>query len=390
MNVAGLENKRFTRRTSLRPDEKRTNFRQIDCETIQVLSSAEAAKITPSMCRIYLKLINAPSSFYEREGVLRLTGQFIEGNDGQEKYLTAWEQLLHLTQVSGDTASKALKWMHQQGIIGYHARKNGVGIWIFINRALSSIKKVEEQKNLRPAPAPYVPARTPEVGTPFKANYVKIDILDKDNPHAPKTGAETNFSEAETVRAEASSHQTLPAQKPTTSKNTETTNPTTNADLDKLIARLQTELEKRLAMATARATSEAHEHTRQWFEQKALPKAIRIGQKEAYNVLRTYGLLKRESLSDSQVGKSFVASETTNLKQRTHAEIRDLAEACAAMFELQGKAIEQTISELCASEKTKLSLDDAEQIKKVALAITQGSSERSYSSKHSQDQAVNF
>jgi DNA-binding transcriptional regulator YhcF (GntR family) len=340
------------------------------------------------MCRIYLKLINAPSSFYEREGVLRLTGQFIEGNDGQEKYLTAWEQLLHLTQVSGDTASKALKWMHQQGIIGYHARKNGVGIWIFINRALSSIKKIEEQKNLRPAPAPYYPARTPEVGTPFKTNYVKIDILDKDNPHAPKTGAETKIYEVDEAREEAASHKTLPTQKPVTSEETETANPKKNADLDRLIARLQTELEKRLATATARATSDAHEHTRQWFEQKALPKAIRIGQKEAYNVLRTYGLLKRESRSESQVGKSFVASENTNVKQRTHAEIRDLAEACVAMFELQGKAIEQTISEMCASEKTKLSADDAEHIKKVALEITQGSSEPSYSSKQAQNQAV--
>ncbi len=81
--------------------------------------------------------------------------------------------------------------MHQQGIIGYHARKNGVGIWIFINRALSSIKKLDQQKNLRSVPASTSFARTSELGTPFKINYVNLDILDKDNPHAPKTGAES-------------------------------------------------------------------------------------------------------------------------------------------------------------------------------------------------------
>lgn len=365
MNAVSLTETRYTRRTSLREDEKRVNFRQIDCETLDLLSSPEAAKVTSSMCRIYVKLINAPTSFWEREGVLRLAGEFVEQN-GVELRLTAWGQLLRLTQVSGDTLNKALQWMHQQGIIGYHARKNGVGIWIFINRALSSIKKVENQKNLRAVAAPTFPARTPEVGAPF--NLVVLDTLDTGNPRAPKRGAETKTTEIKAI--EESPENSRPQGQVTFVQSENANGQRPDHAFDVMINQLQLRLEQRLKIATAQAASDAHERTRQWFEHKALPKAVRVGQREAYNVLRKYGLLKRELSFEPQVGKPRVASDSPTTKPRTCEEIQELAEACVAIFEMQGKAIEQTISELCASATTRLSLEEAEEIKKAADKIT--------------------
>src|SRR5215207_7285636 len=93
---------RFVRRTTLKQNEYRTNFRQIDCEVIANLVSEEASKITPHMSRIYLALINASSVYWEREGVLRFAG---EQRDGGR--VTGWEQILELTGVASATARKA-------------------------------------------------------------------------------------------------------------------------------------------------------------------------------------------------------------------------------------------------------------------------------------------
>src|SRR3712207_6253274 len=114
---------RFVRRTTLREDEYRTNFRQIDRDAIELLKSAEARQVTNLMAALYLTLIDAPTEYWEREGVLRFTGEDAEG--GQS---TAWRQLVGLLGCGNTTAKKALDWMHAQGLIGYYAGKNGAGI----------------------------------------------------------------------------------------------------------------------------------------------------------------------------------------------------------------------------------------------------------------------
>jgi ribosomal protein S25 len=75
-----------------------------------------------------------PDKYWEREGVLR-----IEAEVRDEKLVKAWSVLCELVGVASATASKALRWMHEQGIIGYFSGKNGVGLRIFLNRAASSI-----------------------------------------------------------------------------------------------------------------------------------------------------------------------------------------------------------------------------------------------------------
>src|SRR5215213_10799447 len=148
---------RFVRRTTLHEDEYRTNFRQIDREAIELLKSAEARQVTSLMAALYLTLIDAPPEYWEREGVLRFTGE-----DGEGGPTTAWRQLVRLLGCGNTTAKKAVDWMHAQGLIGYYAGKNGVGIRIFINRAVASIGRRGGQKNLRlvrtPAQGPHTPA----------------------------------------------------------------------------------------------------------------------------------------------------------------------------------------------------------------------------------------
>src|SRR5205085_7269420 len=125
---------RFVRRTRLATHEYRKNFRQLDEEIIAAVTSPAADRVTPLMSKIYLRLINAPAQQYEREGVLRFERELREG-----QHVKAWSALCELLGVASATANKALAWLHEQGIIGYYAGKNGVGIRIFLNRAVSSI-----------------------------------------------------------------------------------------------------------------------------------------------------------------------------------------------------------------------------------------------------------
>src|SRR5215217_5613712 len=97
---------RFVRRTSLGPNEYRKNFRQLDREVIDAVTSPEADRVTPLMSKIYLKLANAPEKFREREGVLRFEAEQVE-----ERPVRAWALLCEVLGVASATANKALRWM---------------------------------------------------------------------------------------------------------------------------------------------------------------------------------------------------------------------------------------------------------------------------------------
>ncbi len=134
MQATAASSPRFVRRTTLHAGEYRKNFRQIDRDAIEIVTSDEACRVTKLMSKVYLRLIDAPLRFWEVEGVIRFTGEEREG-----KWLTAWEQLISMLGVASATAQKALGWMHEQGVIGYDAHRNGVGIRVFINRATASL-----------------------------------------------------------------------------------------------------------------------------------------------------------------------------------------------------------------------------------------------------------
>src|ERR687890_877985 len=142
---------KFLRQTTLRGTEANTNFKMLDDDVAEAITSAEADEVTPLMSKVYTRLLLTPSEMREGVRVLRFAGEEMEG-----KWVTAWEQLRTHLRVSSETARKALRWMHVQGIIGYYSGKNGVGIRIFLNRAANSVARrrgVAAQKilSLRPA-----------------------------------------------------------------------------------------------------------------------------------------------------------------------------------------------------------------------------------------------
>jgi hypothetical protein len=362
---AAQEVPRFVRRTQLNTQEYRTNFRQLDCEVISALISEEATKVTSQMSKIYLCLINAPVELWERDGVLRFTGCEKEG-----KWQTAWEQLIELAGVASATARKALVWMSEQAIIGYYAGKNGVGIRIFINRAASSIARKPEsgQKILRLVQASSSASRTSPNEAAFNDSFAVLETLETDiNSRAPENGADSR-----TVDKIASDPtRPKPANQLSSAGPNNTLEQTSGVfALDEIVTRLKAELEPAMQTAARNAAAREHERTREWLENRGLPKAARVAQHEAYNVLRKYGVISesaRNSRAHAEVGRgNYVPPEPHPL---TDAEIADLAGACVAMFETKGQSIELTLSEMSVEAGGYLLPDDAPRVRDHANAL---------------------
>jgi hypothetical protein len=304
MTSASTVASRFVRRTSLRDDEYRVNFKQIDCDVLDTLASDEACAITPSMSKIYIRLIRSPLSHLEREGVLHFVGEEREG-----KILTAWEQLHELTGVANSTLSKALTWMHDAGIIGYEARKNGVGIRIFINRALSSIRSTGAKKNLHLVPTPSFAPPAPSVGIPFKETHGR-ENLDKDiNPRTLSRAAETPIIDEPFA---ATSTEQI-SSKPKSIESRTLTTLSTQISLNQVVGLVRKELEPAIAAACDEAIASACRKeaalNREWFERAGLPKAIRVAQHEAFNVLKAHGMIAKKTQNSGDVGRNCAPSE---------------------------------------------------------------------------------
>lgn len=305
MTSAATVASRFVRRTSLREDEYRVNFKQIDCDVLDTLTSDEASTVTPSMAKIYIRLIRSPLNYWERDGVLHLTGE--EQEDGA--FLTAWEQLRELTGVANSTLSKALTWMHKVGVIGYDAHKNGVGIRIFINRALSSIRSTTAQKNLRLVPTPSVSSPAPSPGTPFKENSHRGSLEKDINPRTPSRAAGTSLPDQSPggTATESSSSRERPEVeafvKPVSAA----------LDLGQIVGLVKSALAPVITSACDDAVAAACRReaalNREWFEKAGLPKAIRVAQHEAFNVLRSNGAMAKKSSSEANLGRNHSAQE---------------------------------------------------------------------------------
>ena len=364
---------RFVRRTTLREDEYRTNFRQIDRDAIELLKSAEARQVTHLMAALYLTLVDAPPEYWEREGVLRFTG-----DDGEGGPTTAWPQLVGLLGCGNTTAKKALDWMHAQGIIGYYAGKNGAGIRIFINRAVASIGRREGQKNLRLVRAPTSDTRTPATGTPFNDSYAVSEVLETDlNPRAPKSGAETK--PVGKMSSDSTHPQTLATRALHNHEESEQSSMRLirgTISIDEIVERLRSELEPRLretaANMAAQSASREMERTRQWFETKALPKAVRVAQHETYDLLRKHGAddghRGRES-AGLEVGRG-AGDYTAAARPLTEEEVRETAEVCIALLETQGKSIEVTLSEISSEGGGWLLPEDAPRVREAARELS--------------------
>jgi hypothetical protein len=363
---------RFVRRTRLAADEYHKNFHKLDADIIAAVTSAEADRVTPLMSKIYLRLVNAPDGCWERDGVLRFESELREV--GQVK---AWLVLCEVLGVASATANKALRWMHEQGIIGYFAGKNGVGIRIFLNRASSSVGK----KILPFPPASSGARRASPDETTFMDSFADSDVLDPDlNSRAPKNGAETN-REVKTLSEPKPEPASQPDRRPHSGSEAEETRPAQVAatvPVDEIVRRLRDELEPCVRAAAAQAAAHEHERTRQWLEKSGIPKATRVAQHEAYNVLRSHGLINSSAgrvRAGLEVGRAGDDCATA-AKPLTPEEIAETAETCVAFLETQGKSIDVTLSEISSEGGGWLLPQDAPKVREAAQALLRERAER--------------
>jgi hypothetical protein len=367
MATQALPSQRFIRKTELGPNEYRKRFRQIDDEIIAALTSPEADAVTPLMSKIYLRLTTAPDRCWERQGVLRFEAEAREG-----KRLTAWAVLCEWLNVSSATANKALAWMHTQGIIGYFAGKNGVGIRVFLNRASSSIgvrPASGGKKILDFSRASNGEARASRNEAAFNDTFGDLEISDPDKSGAPTSGAENS-------PANKTSPGREPKQSPGslgatgTNSAAVTSQGESSVSIDEIVRRLKFELEPALRMAAAQAATREHERTREWLETRGLPKAARVAQREAFNVLRQHGLIKnsaRAARAELAVGQHKAIARGPKLLSAD--EVREVAEICLSLLECHGQAIEVTLAEISAEAGGYLLAEDAPKVRELAIAL---------------------
>ncbi len=272
----------FLLRTTLAPDQQRTNFTLIDNPVIDLLTSSEAESACSKMFLIYTRLKRADWRFFERPGVLN-----INGNGTQ----TAWQILCDLAGVASATLNKALKWMKEQHVIGYWSGKNGVGIRIFFNVAAASVKS-SEQKNLRLVGASPDGVPTSAEEAPFKESEAFLEIQNSDLDGAPKAALASLETSATTPAARKSEPSPPAAPVRLTLVPPITTTPPAETLSDQL-----TKLERLLLHLKATVPD------RDWLEKAGLPKIARVAAAEAMRASKT-----RQS-SNAYVGASPAIAE---------------------------------------------------------------------------------
>ena len=369
MAARALDTPRFLRKTTLAEHEYRRNFRQIDNDVIEVVTSPEADAVTPLMSKIYLRLLKASDKHLESAGVLRFEEEIREG-----KRRTAWQVLCDWLNVSSATANKAIKWLHEQGVIGYFSAKNGVGLRIFLNRASSSIgvKPPAATKKILPfSPASSGEARASSNEVGFNGSFHDREILDPDiTSRAPDGGAD-----------QPPLNQASIQQPPITDGRARTSLASDVSQLGgqgigrqelvgEILALLRVELEPSLQTAAARAASREHEKTRQWLEASGLPKVARVAQREAYNVLRKHGLpadSKGRARSQLMVGAH--TQPRYEPRPLSEEELREAAEICVTLFKTRGQAIDVTLSEISAEAGAYLLAEDAPKVRRLVEGL---------------------
>jgi hypothetical protein len=310
------------------------------------------------MSKIYLRLTTAPNQYWEREGVLRFEAEWRAG-----KHVKAWSVLCETLGVASATASKALTWMHDVGVIGYFSAKNGVGIRIFLNRAANSIGSRAAQGGKKIlAFAPASPANSPASPNEpaFNDSFaVEEEVSDSDfNSRAPKSG--------DADKTKVDKNNSAPGPESTS------INPTVS--VDEIIQRICREIEPAMESAAQRAAHREHARTREWLESRGLPKAARVAQREAYNVLKQHGVvsLKGERARAAlEVGRNDYAP--AEAKPLSPEEIKTYAAMCVAMLETHGQAIDITLSELSSEAGGPILPEDARRVHAHAQMMVESS-----------------
>jgi hypothetical protein len=131
------------------------------------------------------------------------------------------------------------------------------------------------------------------------------------------------------------------------------------------------------ARVAAQSAAREIEHTRQWFETKALPKAVRVAQRETYDLLRKHGSVedrRGRAGAGLGVGRAAGGHSAPGARPLTPEEVRETAEVCVALLETQGKSIEVTLSEISSEGGGWLLPEEAARVREAArvLALSWG------------------
>jgi hypothetical protein len=153
---------------------------------------------------------------------------------------------------------------------------------------------------------------------------------------------------------------------------------------DEVVARLKNELESCVRNAATQAAAETATRemarTREWFETKALPKAVRVAQHETYDLLRKHGIADEQTKrarAGLEIGRAAPDSYTPPAAHKLSSEeVRETAETCVALLETQCKAIDLTLSEISAEGGGWLLPEDAPRVREAAQALLRERAER--------------
>jgi hypothetical protein len=266
---------RFIRRTSFQPDEQHVNFTKLDNDILDVITSPAACEICPSIARVYLRLLRAPFRYWEREGVL-----YFNGEESDLGYRTAWQQLTSITGVGNTTLSKALRFLHDTGVIGYSAKAAGAGIRIFFNHAQASIKK-RAQKNLRLVTTPVKCSSNPETRATFSGVFLQ-EVQDINS----RTSVRTQSPSA--TRTKIESADEMDRRGFISSVCISPTSPLQSAAFP------ASQTPQSQVLPELRV-GEPLQVLQDWLNHKAIPKATRIAVKESLNWLKAQGLISKHS-----------------------------------------------------------------------------------------------
>jgi hypothetical protein len=140
---------------------------------------------------------------------------------------------------------------------------------------------------------------------------------------------------------------------------------------------LKVELEPALRTAAVQAATREHERTREWLETRGLPKAARVAQREAFNLLRQLGVIQnsgRRARTELTVGQRNQAADKPKLL--TPAEIKEVAEICVSMLEGHGQAIEVTLAEISHDAGGYLLTEDVPRVRELAVSLAHQKSQK--------------
>ncbi len=326
---------RVVRQTTLRDQQKHVRFLQIDNDIADLLTSREATRVSTCLHNVYTRMKLALRKHQSQPGVLRIEGVT---RDGQ--YLTPWEHLREITQVSNATLSKCLDYLEEQGIIGRRSHyRNGLPILIWFNYAESSVISDESarssqparssartaspgQKNLRLVKASSALADTSPGAASFSGNFnptlnQEIVCAAPDCAATERTTELRNDPDADgTGSLAARQHDSGNAMQPPATNPAEIRPP---ADLGSVIESvLHQTVSRSLSDAVNELTQQTaatiHESKRQLLEaiwgasenlhthlERSTAQASRIGSAEAFRTAQRQGWIRRP-VSNAQVG----------------------------------------------------------------------------------------